>query len=478
MTGPLAYRCGAALMLGLSLFGVGAYLELLALERFHPILLPLGLAAGAAIAFRRGLPEALAPEAIQREAPVPAGWLYASAILIGAIVVAVAVGSLATPSRSWDGVVAWELKAHYLSLDPSIAQPFFEAPDAYSHCLDYPLVQPAAIAAINLLTGSTYLGRIFFAVILTGLLALVGAAVRAGTGSRRSGVIACAAVAVTPALVNPAMGAADSGFADLLLAFCLTGVVTAITTRDTLLLAAATALAVMSKPEGIAYAALVAIVLWIRAERHLLRGCALGFAVGAAAWFPVQQQLLHRGTEPPAPWLAWTVSAAAAAVLLGSDRALTRLGTRGRLLLSLVLAPVFALALPLVALAQGNGAGTLEIYFADLGRPLGRLLALPDIVGWLGLRAFHRLKFGLTFGLLALALLARRRERWPESVWIVLLGLASLTAPFLLSPEPDLEHHVKSSMNRLLLHWVPAAWIAGSVLLASRSTAAPSGQLT
>ncbi|MCA8941766.1 MAG: hypothetical protein KDB80_04335, partial [Planctomycetes bacterium] len=31
--------------------------------------------------------------------------------------------------------------------------------------------------------------------------------------------------------------------------------------------------------------------------------------------------------------------------------------------------------------------------------------------------------------------------------------------PFLLSPEADLRHHLRSSADRLLLHWTGAAWL-------------------
>jgi hypothetical protein len=39
------------------------------------------------------------------------------------------------------------------------------------------------------------------------------------------------------------------------------------------------------------------------------------------------------------------------------------------------------------------------------------------------------------------------------------LGLASTALPFVWSHEPDLQHHLRSSLPRLLLHWLGPAWL-------------------
>ncbi|MGK0157449.1 MAG: hypothetical protein ACI9SE_004430 [Neolewinella sp.] len=37
--------------------------------------------------------------------------------------------------------------------------------------------------------------------------------------------------------------------------------------------------------------------------------------------------------------------------------------------------------------------------------------------------------------------------------------------PFVLSPEPNLEHHLRSSLTRLLLHWIGPIWLLNACWL-------------
>ncbi|MEO6594451.1 MAG: hypothetical protein ABIP94_06840 [Planctomycetota bacterium] len=53
-------------------------------------------------------------------------------------------------------------------------------------------------------------------------------------------------------------------------------------------------------------------------------------------------------------------------------------------------------------------------------------------------------------------------------VLFLLLGLLVIPIPFLLSPEPDLEHHLKSTLDRLLSHWLGAAVLVGGAVAAWR----------
>jgi hypothetical protein len=67
-------------------------------------------------------------------------------LAVAGLVAVVAHGALATESRHWDGVVAWDLKAKALAAEPTLEQPFFRDAAVYSHSRDYPLLQPLALA--------------------------------------------------------------------------------------------------------------------------------------------------------------------------------------------------------------------------------------------------------------------------------------------------------------------------------------------
>jgi hypothetical protein len=61
-------------------------------------------------------------------------------------------------------------------------------------------------------------------------------------------------------------------------------------------------------------------------------------------------------------------------------------------------------------------------------------------------------------------LVARAPPVVPLLSWLG-LGLVAVIAAFLLSPEPDVQHHLKSSAPRLLSHWLGVVWLcAGWVL--------------
>ena len=47
----------------------------------------------------------------------------------------------------------------------------------------------------------------------------------------------------------------------------------------------------------------------------------------------------------------------------------------------------------------------------------------------------------------------------------VLLGLATTALPFVLSPQPELHQHLRSSLPRLLLHWVGPLWLLAAAWL-------------
>ena len=46
-----------------------------------------------------------------------------------------------------------------------------------------------------------------------------------------------------------------------------------------------------------------------------------------------------------------------------------------------------------------------------------------------------------------------------------LLGLATTALAFVLSPEEELQHHLRSSLPRLLLHWIGPLWLLNACWL-------------
>lgn len=91
-------------------------------------------------------------------------------------------------------------------------------------------------------------------------------------------------------------------------------------------------------------------------------------------------------------------------------------------------------------------------------------------------------RFGLTFAALGLAAgIAWRQHRRGRGaaiaaplLWLS-LGCAAIVLAFLLSPETDVEHHLRSSASRLLSHWVGVAWlVVGAVWAGARVADQPS----
>lgn len=459
-------------LLGFTLFGIAAHLELLVAATFTAAALPLGLAAGLAIAFLGAPP---APSA--SIATGPDRWSGALLLLVLVPIAAALVhGALATPARHWDGICTWELRANFLTSAPTIDQPFFAEPMVFSPSRDYPLLQPLCVAAVNRLFGAG-IGRLVLPGVYLLLVALVHAAVAPATRRASLASLAAAAVAVTPALVNPTMGAADSGFAEVFLAAAVAAAAAGILRGDALLLAAAVACAVMLKPEGLVYGAVAVAVAWCSARPRLLRAAIAGWLGAAALWIPIQLRLAAAGTSPPPAWVLLLAMAALFAVVLGSDALLRRRGLDAaqRVRFALLLAPVVGLVLPIVLAATGPVGGTMQLYLGDPSRPFERLGRLPAILlGYID-HALLRLDFALTFALpLVLAGVWWARRRRPTHGTLAAFvgcGLLVILPSFLLSPEDDVDHHIRSSMSRLLMHWAGAIWILSAVWIADLSPA-------
>lgn len=471
-------RVVAGLLIGLTAFGFvalgalqfGVDVPALAL----PLMIAMCLAATFGLQKRGAFAVPQGPDAPIAAAPRNdrGGWgprvVAASLGVVSITAVAmVAYGSLATPSRHWDGAVAWDVKAHHLADAPTLDQPFFRDPHVLVHSRGYPLLQPLVMAAGDRLLGAGG-GRVLFPVLYAGLALLIA------VGLRRAGVtgtvawLTAAGCVLAPRLANPTSGGADSGYADLFLLVATTALAVGLLVKDARFLATGAALAVMVKPEGMVYAGLAVAVAWCAGERRSTRWVTLGWFAGAVAWLPVQGQLL-RLDDSGALGLRLLPLAVGAAVL-GADhmaRSL-RLDVRARVLAIALFAAVLTVALPLLVGAAAPGLlGALSEYLEDPGRAIRRLQRVPSIVvGALGY-AMPPGSFALAFAAPLVAgaalLLQRRRVAAGAVTAFVAGGIAAVLGAFVLSPEEDLDHHLRSSMSRLLLHWMgPAMLLAGA----------------
>ncbi|MGE0145107.1 MAG: hypothetical protein AB7I19_16750 [Planctomycetota bacterium] len=399
-------------------------------------------------------------------------------VLLAATFAALTYGAIATPAREWDGFVSWELRARVLAESLTLDQDFFRDPAVFGHTREYPPLQPLVLASIARLSGSFAAARLFFPILWLAWLALLERGFRAArVPSRWRGFGMCAA-GLTPVLVDPTMGAVDSGFGELLCLFAWSGAAVGLLTRHGPLTVAALALTILAKPEGIFLSGIFLLTAWVSGNRHALGSALLGAGGAALLWFPVYTQLTS--TTPTSPWLLVAVVAAASIALLASATWLHRRGTSPAARMGLVAAAIAALVACAGFLADslGSQGGVLGLYLSGMDRAVARL----DRLGEIGLAMLSTSLAPRHLGLLvaigfALVVFAWRDAVYPDLRRLVMLGFVGLLAPFLLSPEPDLRHHVSSSLDRLLLQQSGAAWLLVLPWLyrATRPPAQPAG---
>lgn len=469
MTWPLrSERVLLALLGGMVVFALVAHALLLLHVRVPAMMLPASMVIGGLLAWRTHLQPP--PDAVPAPRWLP--WVVLSLLAIAAA--AISYGALATPSRHWDAAAAWDTKTFYLTLDPTLQQPFFADLTVFSPARDYPLLQPLLLAAGNSLLGGNG-GRLLFPVLYVLLALLTITTLRRATGNPTIAWLGTGALLLTPMLISPTSGGIDSGYADAFLLLCTTTMAAGLVLRDGRLLACGAALAVLVKPEGIVHAATAIAVTLCFGERTLQRSAAAGLTLAAMLWLPLQHQLTNGGVAPLWPYalalmVAWGTLEIADAVARRWSFA-----RRSRLVAAAVLLPTTIVTLSLLGTWLGGASGTMHAYLHDLGQPLQQLERLPSILLAAGHYGLLRGGFGIAFWLPAVGVLvAWRRQSLSPLVPLTLFllaGLAVAQAPFLLSPEADLDHHLRSSMPRLLLHWLGPAVLLGCVAMA-RSAAA------
>ncbi|MGC6488069.1 MAG: hypothetical protein ACON4Z_10515 [Planctomycetota bacterium] len=370
--------------------------------------------------------------------------------------VALCFGADATPSRHWDGAVAWDVKSALLTADLTLDQAVFREPAILHHSRDYPLAQPLLVAMIERWTGA---GRLALPLMwAVACLAVFVAASRRGVSPGLAAVTA-AAFGLTPALVGTHSGGVDSGYADFTLAAWATVAAAGCVTRDRRWIALGVAMMAWTKPEGLPYGGALVIAAWFCADRSVLFGASLGLAAGAAVLLPLQHQLAW-ADRAPLPPSVFAVALAPSALAVGSDLLLSRFrSARQRLGIGLLLGGALLACLPRFAEWSGNEGGSLARYLREVGRLWERVTLLPEVGGALLDHGVLRGRFALTgVAVLAMSALSPRARLGAQvlGVWLVWL-LPIWFATFAIS-DLELEHHLRSRAPRLLIHATGIAW--------------------
>ncbi|MFN3244053.1 MAG: hypothetical protein ACE37K_21280 [Planctomycetota bacterium] len=446
-------RLVAGTLLGLATFWVGASFWLRG-DGVPDWWLPVALGAG--LGGAQALPDRAWPAHARTPAPPWARWSLLALVAIA--FAAVAYGALATPSRHWDGAASFDAKVFWLTEEATLQQPFFAAEGVFHHSPDYPLLPALLVAMADRLAPG--FGRGMLPLLYLVLCALVAAALHRRGVHPLLRLGATAAVALTPALLTSGGGAVDSGYAELPLLLATTTIAAGLLQRSALWFGLGIGLAVVTKPEGLFYGLGAAIVAFANGDRALLRSAWVAFALAAITWLPVRAELLHRDLD----WLPLGVLAAFAAAAQLALRWTDGLArpVRTRWTIGLVVPMLALLALPLLAdLVAADSA--LGVYLRQASNVWSGLANLPAYLGALVDHGVGRLRLGMALVVPPVAwLVARLRQKPLDDAPLaafVLLGIATTPLPFVLSPEDDLQHHLRSSLPRLLLHWVGPAWL-------------------
>lgn len=413
---------------------------------------------GAAIAAM--IVQAWRADAVRLPDAMPLARLLGFVILTAALATVIAWGSLATGSRFWDGAAMWDLKTRWFVANASLEQPSFRDPAVYCHSRDYPPLQPMLVAILERLTGH---GRLLFPALYVLQWGLLFVAVRRLGGSGALAGTLALAYCVTPMVMSPTSGGFDSGYADAFLAVAVTATVGGLTLRDRLWTTAGIAIAVWVKPEGSLYGVLAIVLAWLGRDRAQLRVAVAAWTIALMAWSVVQRDLQSFG-RAGLPWALLGGVLAFAITVLSTDRVLV--STRARVVACLAAVVAGAVLLPAAITAFGLDAGTWGAYLSKPQRALARLADLPAILNGLLANAVLRGQFGLAFVVALLAAFVRgSRPIHPlPSRWLVAMVLV-LPLPFLLTPIDDLEHHLRSTMPRLLFHHLGVAILATAAAL-------------
>lgn len=342
--------------------------------------------------------------------------------------------SLTMPLSGWDAWFIWFVKARAFFLDGSVKAAFLTDPAYVQDHPDYPLLVPLAISWIYTALGSAQeeAGKIIYPLQFAALLSVFHFGVRRLTGSRTIGLLFTALLCVTPlVLVHGAgfpvqidsayTGKDFTGYADLALSAYFLGAAIFILLyaregRGPFAFIAALMLAMGSwtKNEGLTFALLGFIIL--AASALLQKGKGRDLRTLALALVPLALFIL--------PWSVYK-----AVLGLGNEY------------------------------VQSMGTG---VFFSNLTR-LGQIIPYmavflflkPGVMGlvWWAWAASTVLSLRLVISSKTLAL---------HSLILGQLGIYIFV--FIITPV-DLNWHLATSVDRLLLHFIPLAMLAAALQL-------------
>lgn len=450
-------RLVTGLLLAIALFWAGACLWLTQ-GAVPDWWLPVAFAAGIACAVRMPRTD---------DAASPRWARTATWVVVGATFAALWRGAVGTASRHWDGAASFDAKVFWLQHAPTLEQPFFAADGVFHHSPDYPLLLPLLVAMAERMAPE--FGRIVLPLVYMLLLGVVTSALsRRGVASLlRLG--ATLAVAVTPYLVGSGGGAVDSGYSECLLLLATTTVAAGLCNQNTLWFAIGIVLMIAGKPEGVPYAAIALVVALARGERRLLQSGTVGFAFACIVWEPVRAALLHEDYGARWPLVGLLLVLLSTALAAKPADILYRTRERTRWLILLMVPVAGMLLLPWIAPMFASSTGAMAHYLRQGANIWQGFANLPAYLQAAIEYGITRLRLGTTLLVpLATGLVAWRRRIALQDRSLLafcLLGLTATSMAFVLSPEPNLEHHLKSSLTRLLLHWVGPLWLLSAAWL-------------
>jgi hypothetical protein len=385
-------------------------------------------------------------------------WLLLAVIAVLLVVfAALSYGAMATLSRHWDGAIAWDLKASFLTENPTLSQPFFQSQHVIHHSRDYPLLQPLLVALTERAFGA---GRVVFPIAWMMAASAVLLMLRRQGASWTSAGLGAVAFACTPMLISPTSGSVDSGYAEATLAAWLTMAAVGCVLKDARWIVCGVILVSLTKPEGVVYAALLLGASWLQGCRGVLRPAALGCTIGVVLLLFLQHELQFVDRVAP-PIAALLLPVLSIGGMVWADAYLAR-KNRWRLRLAAALVIVGACASPWLVELSGNPSGSLARYMQDLLLVWQRLELVPVVI-WsvLDYGVLHGW-FGLSLPILALTVWRNRQTKGRTAppalgLWL-LLCVPCWCAAFLIS-DLELAQHLRSRLPRLMLHAIGLAWV-------------------
>ncbi len=405
---PKADAMCSSFVLGLGI--LPAVLFLVSLAGFRITALPVLLLGGGAAVLAAVRFRAVTFEPMPRRMNVAA--------VSGMLVIFFVVGLVAFLSLTWgfesvDGFNIWGLKGKILFLQPLKHNAFFVDPTRSSSHTNYPLGYSLLVSAVYAMLGGVRenAGKLVCVLTYSGFLMMVWVSSRSFLSDGKHWLFT-AMVATTPLVIAQGM----IGLADVALAMFIMGAlyfgwraIRDSSARDVILAAVMAGSAALTKNEGLAFAAILPVAgCCCRRNRKSLAGLGIYFGILAAFLLPF---LLWRSGIP----------------------------------------------------------NYNEDYASQLR--LGTILGNASRIPIIAFRMFRELWDPRTFGMFwflfaGTVILQLRRPQlskvlFPLAVLLLMAGLYFLI--YIITPH-DLEWHFYTSMQRLLLHLMPAAILIESIL--------------